>query len=168
MTTCVEGSIAGPDGSTLSYDGTPTTNFSVSFTLLPFTTMFLQDFQTPTIDVGVAQVPTPYVDTQEVGEKIIFGDVSLTFLVDKYMKNYREIFNWMRKMTVSGTLVGLKDNPTISVNNKQVIRFVDAWPKSLSALTFKSNETDVIYITATAVFNVDYMEFIQEPFDKSF
>ena len=166
MTCDIIGEIHGPDGGELYYDGLPTTNFSVNFQKLPFTVMFLQDFQTPSIDVGVVQRATPYVDVQEIGEKIIFGDFTMTFLVDKYLKNYREIYTWMRRMTVNGTVVGDTDNPVISINNKQMIRLVEAWPKSLSTLNFKSNESDVIYITATATFNMDYLEFIDQPFDK--
>jgi hypothetical protein len=154
-----------PDGSPLSYDGLPNTNFRLLFPKATWVNMFLQEFTVPEVSVTEVIRTTPYADINDIGEKMNYGDVTATFLVDKNLKNYREIFNWMRRMTNRGSHIGESDNPLLIVNGKEMIRFVEAWPMSLSGLSFVTNANDVTYITATAVFNLDYFEFVDEPFD---
>lgn len=155
------GYITMADGSEVSYDALPNTNFRLLIPKLPWVTMFLQGFETPPINVDVVQRPTQYIDVQEIGEKIVYGDVQITFLVDKNLKNYKEIFAWMKRMTVAGTQVGESDNPILVINGKEIMRFVEAWPKALTNLNFITNANDVQYLTATATFNLDYFEFVE-------
>ena len=151
-------------GSQFSYDLLPETNFKLLFPKASFGTLFLQEFNLPQVSVKDVNQPTIFADINNVGEKISYGNMTLTFLVDKHMKNYKEIFNWMRRMTVSGSSVGDSDNPLLVINNDNMIRFVEAWPAVLSDLTFRTNVNEVNYLTCTAVFNFDYFEFVGEEF----
>lgn len=160
------GEIMMPDGGAVSYDALPNTGFRVLFPKAPMVNMFLQEITVPSIGVSEVRQNTPYVDINNVGEKIQYGDCICTFLIDKNLKNYREIFNWMRRMTVAGTTVGESDNPLIIINGKETIRLVEAWPMELSSLNFVTNATDVVYMTATVTFNLDYWEFVDDPFHK--
>lgn len=160
-----QGEVTMPDGSMLSYDGLPNTNFRLLFPKATWVNMFLQEFVMPEVSVIEVRQNTPYADVNNIGEKMNYGDVQCTFLVDKNLKNYKEMFNWMRRMTVRGSVVGETDNPVLIVNGKETIRFVEAWPMSLTGLQFVTNATDVVYITATVTFNLDYFEFADEPFN---
>lgn len=158
------GEVLMPDGSAVSYDGLPNTNFRLLFPKATWVNMFLQEFTVPDVSVREVAQNTPYVDIQNVGEKMIYGNISCSFLVDKDMKNYKEMFRWMRRLTVRGSSVGEADNPLLVVNGKETIRFVEAWPINLSGLRFITNATDMNYLVATVTFNVDYFEFTDEPF----
>jgi hypothetical protein len=154
------GNISLPNGDELSYDALPVTSFRLQFPKTPHMLMFLQEFSMPGIDVREVIRPTQFVDINEVGEKIIYQPFTCTFLVDKKLKNFKEIHDWMKRMTASGTIIGETDNVVLIVNNKEMIRFNDAWPTNLSGLRFITNASDVQYLTCTATWNFDYFEFV--------
>jgi len=158
------GNVTMSDGSAVSYDALPNTDFRLYFPKATWLTMFLQEFVVPEVSVDEATRSSPYVDFNEIGEKMKYGDITCRFIVDKNLKNYKEIFNWMRRMTVAGSIVGETENLVLIVNGIEMIRFTEAWPLSLSDLRFAADESDVTYITASVTFNFDYFEFIDSPF----
>lgn len=149
-----------PDGRPVTYDGLPNTNFRVLFPKANNMIFFLQEFDLPSIGVKEVVRPTRFVDINEVGEKLIYQPFTCKFLVDKELYNFKEIYNWMKRMTVSGSNVGETDNAVLVINGKHQIRFNDCWPTSISGLQFITNATDVQYITATATWNYDYLEML--------
>jgi hypothetical protein len=162
MADCLDnGIITAPDGTELSYDGLPDGAFRLIFPKAPFVTMFLQQLDLPGIQVNQAARKTPLVDMNEIGEKLNYLPFTCSFLVDKNLKNYKEIYNWMKRMTVNGTIVGETDTASLVINGKEMCTFVDCWPTSLGQLTFTTTNNDVVYVTCTAVFNYDYLEFSQ-------
>jgi hypothetical protein len=163
----VVGTLLMPDGSPASYDGLLNSGFRLSFIKLPWMSMFLQAATVPSVSVTEVKFPTRYADINEIGEKMSYGDFNCTFMVDKNMKNYKEIFNWMRRMTVAGTAINEVDNPVLIINNKETFRFVGAWPSSVSNLNFVSNVSEPTYLTADVSFNFDYMEFVESPFHET-
>ena len=50
----------------------------------------------PGINLGVAQQPTYLKDLDIPGDKLVFDDLVIRFLVDEDLENYMEIQNWMR------------------------------------------------------------------------
>lgn len=159
------GSITMPDGSPVSYDGLPITNYRLIFPKAFNMVFFLQEFNMPEVFINEVAQPTPLVNVNNIGEKMRYDFLTCRFLVDKSMKNYREIFEWMRRMTVRGSSVGETDNPVLIVNGIETIRFVEAWPMKLSGLTFRSDVNDVQYLSCTATFNYDYLEFLDARFE---
>lgn len=151
------GQALAPNGTPLAFDGLPSTDFKMVFPKLPMCTMFLQTFSIPGISVSSAAQETRYLNVQNIGEKITYTPFSLTFLLDKNMYTYMEIYNWMQRMTVGGTSVGETDNPYLMLGATRMITFIDAWPMSLDNLTFKADEDDLIYIQVSATFNYDYL-----------
>ena len=103
----------------ISFDGLPNTDFKLVFPKLPLTTMFLQTLNVASISVGVAPQETRYVNLQNVGEKLSYQPFSATFLVDKNMLCYNEIYEWMKRMTVSGSSVGETDNPYLMIGSRR-------------------------------------------------
>lgn len=162
----VNGNISMPDGSPVNYDGLKSTDFRLSFPKMPYLMMFLQEVRTPDVSVREVIQATRYADINNAGEKMVYGDVTFTVMVDKNLKVYKQVFEWMRRMTVGGSSIGEYDNPILLINNTETIRFVEAWPLEMSGLNFKVDVNDVQYLTVDITFNVDYIEFVDEPFFK--
>jgi hypothetical protein len=156
------GTVTMPDGSSLNYDGIASINFRLSFMKLPFTEMFIQEFTFPGISLSVVEQPSTYVAFGHPGEKIAYEPLVCTFLVDKNLKNYKEITEWMKRIT---TMSGREqedeyENPVLSMGSSTSARFYNAFPTSISGLQFRSNEQDMIYLTSNITFKYDYYEFI--------
>jgi hypothetical protein len=141
----------------LSFDGLATVDFKLIFPKLPMVNMFLHTMDIPTINVSPVQVATRFVTAKQIGEKISYQPFTITFLVDKSLYTYTEIYNWMKRMTVSGTAIGDTDNPYMMIGSK-LITFVDAFPVSLDRLSFKANDDNTVYIEGAATFEYDYIE----------
>jgi len=62
---------------------------------LPKVTYFCQAANLPSLDLGFATQPTPFLDISKPGEKITFGDLIIKFMIQKDMSNYIELYNWI-------------------------------------------------------------------------
>jgi hypothetical protein len=156
----LEGYAFGPAGeSPPNYDLLPNTNFRMIFPKAKIATFFLTDFDLPPIRVSPVNKLTPIVDTNEVGEKLKYDPFTITFLVDSKMENFRQIYDWMKRMTVRGSNVGEKDNVILTINGVQTMTFFGAWPSSIGNLKFTTTATSTQYIIGEALINYDYMEF---------
>jgi hypothetical protein len=138
---------------------------------------FCNQANIPDLNLGVAVQPSYLKDLDTPGDKIIFGDLNLRFLVDENLENYMEIQNWIRglgfpeklgqfaELEENGLVRGnyLKDRQNIySDGTLQVltssqlpnfqVSFKDLFPYSLSTMTFDSTDTDIQYFTADVSF----------------
>ena len=48
----------------------------------------------PSITLGQADQYTPFVDIAVVGDKLEYGNFTMTFIVDEKLHNYRELLRW--------------------------------------------------------------------------
>ena len=156
-----------PNGTPVNYDGLPDSNFRLIFSLAPMMNFFLQEFTLPGVKLNQVTRSTPFVDPNEVGEKMVYNDFNCTFLVDSNFANYNEIFSWMRRITSRGSAIDQEDNPVLIINNVESITLMGAWPTSISSLRFRANETDVVYLTCDVTFNIDYFDFTKQPLYKT-
>lgn len=150
------------DGSPVIMDALTTNNCRLSFPSLPGVVFMLQTVSLPDVYVNEVKQNTRYVDPNEVGEKLNFSPFAVTFIVDKYMKNWSAIYNWMKRMTVAGSNVDEQDNPVLIINNTEVLRFIGAWPTRLGGLDFDATADGVEYMKATLNVNYDYFDYIGE------
>jgi len=109
------------------------------------------------------------------GDTIEYGTLEISFIVDEELKNYLEIYNWLREDAGHDT-TKTKTGPathkekfkdiTLSIltskntTNKQ-IKFEDAFPTNLGELQFTTQDTTVEYITCTVTFRYNKFEFIR-------
>lgn len=93
-----------PNTDTIIRDiSTPTTvyNFlrpnAFRFTIkdLPNTAFTCQSANLPSIQLGAAIQPNPFVDLPRIGDKLTYGDFAIRFLIAEDMSNYLEIFEWI-------------------------------------------------------------------------
>jgi hypothetical protein len=154
-------------GNALMGDGTPTIldallvqDCRMYFPRLPNTQFALQTITLPNITVNQVKQFTRYVDPNEIGEKVNYEPFTVSFIVDKYMKNWSEIFNWMKTMTANGTSVGTTDNPVLIIGNSPTLRFNGAWPTELGGLEFASTMPQAEYVKCNLTLNYDYVDYV--------
>ena len=118
---------------------------------LPETSFFVQTASLPGITLSPMEIGLPQSQGIALNTGVIqYEELSVTFLVDEYLKNWMEIYNWItgKPSYTSGVLTILSSsmNPTMEAHFKQL------FPISLSALEFDSTTTDPIYHQATVSF----------------
>ena len=153
------------------------TGFKFALKRSPAAAFFCNQANIPSLDLGIAQQTSYLKDIDIPGDKIVFGDLTLRFLVDEDLFNYMEIQNWIRGLGYPEKLSQLKDlsedgkiksrfgqsgeniysDATLQVlsNNlvpKFQVMFKDVFPYSLSTITFDATDTDIEYFTADVSF----------------
>jgi len=108
-------------------------------------------------------MPTPFVAVK-APSKMDFDELSITFIVDEEMKNWLEIFNWMRSSTnvedytefsypnthlstANLIILNSKKNPKINVT------FEGLFPRTLGSIDFSSAGLDPEPFQCTATFS---------------
>ena len=163
--------------------GTPITNrnflsptgFKFSIKRCPGATFFCNKANIPSLDLGVAVQPNYLKDIDRPGDKIQFGDLTITFLVDEDLVNYMEIQKWIRGLGYpesidqfaelekeaiigpQGKFSDIVSDGTLQIlSNNQIpkynVVFQGLWPYTLSTLTFDATDTDIEYFTADVSF----------------
>ena len=152
------------------------TGFRFTLNRAPKVAFFGNTANIPSMTLGVANQSTYLKDIDVPGDKILFEDFSLRFLVDENLENYMGIYNWIRGLGFPESLeeiynlqrTGKIDQPLDKVMNVfsdgtlQVLTshqnpnfkvvFQDLWPYSLSTLQFDATSEDIQYFTADVSF----------------
>ena len=153
------------------------TGFKFVLQRSPKVAFFCNQANIPDLNLGIAVQPSYLKDIDIPGDKLIFGDLNLRFLVDENLENYMEIQNWMRGLgypesvqefrnlsnegTIQGKYINDRQNiysdGTLQVLSSNLIAkfqvfFKDLFPYSLSTITFDATDTDIQYFTADVSF----------------
>jgi len=158
------------------------TGFKFTLNRAPKVAFFGNTANIPSMTLGVANQSTYLKDIDVPGDKIVFEDFNLRFLVDENLENYLEIHNWIRGLGYpesleeiynlqktgmtgrSGTVnpplekgMDIFSDATLQVLNSNFnpnfqVVFKDLWPYSLSTLEFDATSEDVQYFTADVTF----------------
>jgi len=158
------------------------TQFELLVKKLPNTKYFATGVNIPAVSIGESIQPTRLGANIKVpGDKIQFGEITITFIVDENMENWTELYNWMEGITASTDtekyrlLVGankrdgqpydgsedgdqLYSDMTIVVttaanNPNRYVRIQDAYPSSLGEITMDTTVSGgITYVTCTASF----------------
>ena len=132
--------------------------FKFDIATLPNTSFFIQTVNLPGITLEAAVMATPQLQNLSRHTGIItYETLELNFMVDEYLKNWQEIYEWIvgdeNKYTSAVlTILSSSMNPTMEIH------FKDIFPTSLSGIAFDSTTTDPVYQVATVNFN--YTEYI--------
>ena len=135
----------------LSYSGA---EFTIQTMILPDVTAEGAPLQYKQINVGRAS------------DKIAFGQFEISYLIDEDLLNYKEIFDWLKSnVETTHTATNHVRDLTLTIMNSannvtKQIKFVDAYPTSISSLPFDITTTDVEYLTAVVTFAYSYYEFL--------
>ena len=164
------------------------TQFELLVKKLPNTKYFATGVNIPSVTVGESIQPTPLgANIKLPGDKIAYGKMTITFIVDENMENWTELFTWMEGITASTDtekyrlLVGankranepqdgsgddreLYSDMTIVVttaanNPNRYIRIADAYPSSLGEIAMDTTVAGGLsYVTCTASFQFTSFE----------
>ena len=155
--------------------------FKLILTKTPKVDFLCQSANIPQISMGTAVQPSYLKDIPVPGDKVLYDDLSIRFLVDEKMENYLAIYKWitglgypeslgqydqLRKDDIrTDTRVGDDGDPryfefsdatlqVLSSNYKPsvLVNFKDAFPISLSTLEFDVSQRDYSFFTASVTF----------------
>ena len=127
--------------------------FRFDVAAIPKTSFFVQTVNLPGITLEGAVMATPQLQnfTRHTGI-ITYEPLNVTFMIDEYLKNWQEVFEWMTSKEnkyTSAVLTVLSS----SMNPTMEFHFKDIFPTSLSEVSFDSTTTDPTYQVATVTFN---------------
>lgn len=142
---------------------------------IPTASYSVQKVNIPGMSLGSADQANPFVTIPRPGEHVLFNEFRVTFKVDQDLKNYLDIWNWIRglgKVTSFDDYAGLPLEPGTGVTSEASLMVLDAkkqprtlctlhsaWPTSISDLVFDATTRDIQYITAEAQFRYVHFDF---------
>ena len=155
--------------------------FKLILSKTPKVDFLCQSANIPGISMGTALQPTYLKDIPVPGDKVLYEDLTIRFLVDENMENYLAIYKWMTGLGYSESLgqfeqlkkEDFRTNPqinsdadpryfefsdaTLQILNSNyrpslLINFIDAFPISLSTLEFDVSQRDYSFFTASVTF----------------
>ena len=62
---------------------------------LPTVEFFCQTANVPSVTLGTADVETPLKNIPMPGDKLTYGELNVSFLVDENLNNYKELHDWL-------------------------------------------------------------------------
>lgn len=146
-------------------------NFQFQLKRAPNINFFIQKCNIPSLTLPDIEIPSPLHPIPWAGNKIVYGDLTITFKVDENMQNYMEIYNWITSLGYTEDFSqyaaiaaqpiqggnGLWSDVTLLVLNATqlpniIFTMTDAFPIELSEAVVDTTPGTVNYVTATATF----------------
>ena len=127
--------------------------FKFDVDALPNTSFFLQTVNLPGVTLEGATLTVPQLQSYSRHTVIItYETLEVAFLIDEYLQNWQEIYEWIvgdssKYTSAVLTLLSSSMNPTMEIHFKVL------FPTSLSGISFDSTTTDPVYQQATVSFN---------------
>jgi hypothetical protein len=143
----------------------------------PKVSFFCNSTRIPEINAPTLQQPSYLKDLDVPGTKLVFGDLSIRFLVDENLENYMAIHNWLTGLGFPETaeqyvdfiapgdgeidknidLLNAYSDGSLHILNSNynptaTVKFKDLFPVALTSLEFDATQTDIQYFTAEATF----------------
>ena len=157
--------------------------FLFSIQKLPTLNFFCQQVNLPGILLGAPEFGNPFRSTPVPGETLTYDQLTVQFLVDEEMSNYKSIYNWLVALgfptsydeyltflnsderNITSELAKNYSDATIQIlgsNNAtvQTVQIIDLFPISLDSLVFQSTNQDVQYLVGNATFRYSYYKFL--------
>jgi hypothetical protein len=158
------------------------TKFTVMFPKISTVTYFCTKVNIPPLSSSPARQNTPFVDLYRPGDKLEYGTFDIEFIIDEEMWSYQVIHDWIRGYTFPCSFDEYKNinrksfysmqvqrpqysdahlNILSGLNNRRLeVKFVDAFPVSLSEIQFDtaSGADQTIHAMATfryQLFNIE-------------
>ena len=140
---------------------------------LPNVNFFCQSATLPGLTLGEATQPNPFRDIPTPGDKILFEELTIRFVVDEELENWLEMKEWIfglgypnsqeeyAKLSRENSSIKPRGNKysdgvlMILTSNKNAqikVTFQDLWPVTLSGIQMDASVAEGDYITADATF----------------
>ena len=145
----------------------------------------------PGITLGTALQPTYLKDIDLPGDKLVYDDLRVNFIVDEDLENYSQIYKWMvglgypesQKQFVDLKAtdeyypeIGERENPhaqfsdgTLQILNSNFrpqayVKLEGLFPVALSSLDFDATQGDINYFTASVTFKYTIFQLLDKNF----
>lgn len=147
--------------------------FQLFFDRLPDMTYWCTEANIPGVGVPPATQVNPNIDAPIPGDKMIYEDFDITFMIDEKLKSWGSVLDWIKgysfpehtdqykNLTLQQRLQ-LNDKPQYSdatlviLSNKNnpllSVRFNNMFPVRLSGINFSTKTSAEMVLTATAAF----------------
>lgn len=135
------------------------TQFKLMFDKIPNTEFFCQAITLPELSLSPVVQSTPFLDLNWQGEKVNHQPLTAEILLDKEMRSYSELYNWIKGMSVLKRAVEGFSDCSLVMGTK-TFRFIDVWPMTISAINLSIAVPDVQTVTFNVTFEYDYFEII--------
>ena len=157
--------------------------FKLIISKIPKVDYLCQAANIPSISMGTAVQPTYLKDIPVPGDKPVYDDLSVRFIIDENMENYLSLNKWItglgypeslkqyQQLADVGPSLATQDNSNprwfefsdatlqILSSNYQPninVNFKGCFPVAVSTLEFDSSQRDYSYFTCEATFKYDY------------
>lgn len=145
---------------------------NISRSNYPNLEFFAQTVTHPGLTLPAAEVPYSRISGVAVpGDKLTFGELSFTILLDEDLNSYIEIYNWMIRLvneeykSAYSALLS-EEAPSVSDisisiltshnNPNKKIKYIDAIPVSLGDISMEANNAGVEYVVLPVSFRFSY------------
>jgi hypothetical protein len=154
-------------------------SFQFKVERLPDVSFFIQQVSFPTISLPPLETPTTQATLKLPSDKIAFGTLGITFLVDSKLKNYAQVFNWMTGLghpesynqytTENNTRPQFHSESQRNYSDAVLVlqgpefetistfKFIDCFPISLSGIDYASTNNHSVYAKSTVEFEFTYL-----------
>jgi len=133
---------------------------------------FVQSVSHPDVSVNPMELPIRRITSVPLaGDKMTFGEVSFSIILDEDMKSYIEMMDWLSRIVNDGhvgpdrrhektpTYADITLHVLSSKNNTtKKIRYLDCVPITLGNIEFTATTGDVTYLTFNASFRFSQFE----------
>ena len=157
--------------------------FKLIISKIPKVDFLCQAANIPSISMGTAVQPTYLKDIPVPGDKPVYDDLTVRFIIDENMENYLSLNKWItglgypeslkqyQQLSDVGPSLATQDNTNprwfefsdatlqILSSNYQPninVNFKGCFPVAVSTLEFDSSQRDYSYFTCEATFKYDY------------
>lgn len=148
-----------------------TNRFLFNIKRIPILNYFCQRVNLPAFQFGTSaqSTQTGIAPIRRPGTQYQQGDLEIGFLVDENIKNWLEIYNWMKQAgSYDKTYETLKEEHKVSdafllIMNSALtpiasVSFYDVFPVSISEINFDSSVTDSEPVLAQAIFSYSWYD----------
>ena len=151
------------------------TNFRFTIQRLPVMEYFITRATLPGFGPqSNLEQPTRFVAAKHPNNKLVYENLTLTFLINEDMSNWQEVYEWMRTIYLNKDHNRFEDDISShftdgslhilnsAMNPKREIRFRNLLPISLTGIDFQSDVDSLTPFTADVTFAYDYYEFVYD------
>jgi hypothetical protein len=163
-------------------------HYKFSIDRLPDLSFFVQGVNTPEVSGGIALQQNPMSVIHHPGDRLSFGQFTVTYLIDSQFKNYFSLYYWMKGYGFPNdynevtefrakqqTLVPNfrakaidleKTHAVLSVltpDTSQIVaevHFYEIFPTNLSSLNFVTTDSEPPVLTTTCTFSCSTIEVV--------
>lgn len=158
--------------------------FLFTINKIPSLSYFCQEVSIPGLTLPIAEVSSPLSKVPYAGDKVSFDDLTVEFLINEDMSNYKAIHDWIislgfpelhqqyadfinentTTLTRTPAMASTSDGVLVildSSNNPiRTVQFIDLIPVNLTTITLRSTTDDTTYLAGVATFDYNYYSFV--------